>query len=59
MYLQTLSTSDLDTENAEADCCHANNPLQSLFSFINRSVLSATMLATFSSVSPGDREIIK
>jgi hypothetical protein len=49
MYLQTLSISDFDTENAEADCCQQNCVFESLLSFINRSVLSATIVAKVSS----------
>jgi hypothetical protein len=41
-----LSRSDFDTENAEEDSCHANAPADSLFSLINRSVLSATIVAS-------------
>ena len=59
MYLQTLSTSALETENAEQDCCQKNLFSQSLLSFINRSELSAIMVANFSSDILGEREIKK
>ena len=55
MYLQTLSTSDLETENADPDSCQANLPMQRLFAFMNRSTLSATMVASDSSDILGDR----
>ena len=58
IYLQTLSTSDLETENAEQDC-HENLFSQSLLSFINRSELSAIMVANFSSDILGERAIKK
>jgi hypothetical protein len=59
MYLHTLSTSDLETENAEADSCHANIPLLSLFSLINFEELSATIVANISSEKLGDLETRK
>ncbi len=46
MYLQTLSTSDLEIEKADAVSCHEKAPLQSLFSFINCLELSATFTVT-------------
>jgi hypothetical protein len=49
MYLQTLFTSDFDTEKAAAYSCQANWLLHNLFWFINRTELSATMEASFSS----------
>ena len=57
MYLQTLSTSDFDTENADADFCHANRPTHNLFSLINRSELSAKIVARTSSDNLGERDI--
>jgi len=33
MYLQTLSTSDFETENADADSCQAKTPWANLWSF--------------------------
>jgi hypothetical protein len=59
IYLQTLSISDFDTENAEAAFCHLKYEVQSLFSFIKCMELSATMVAIFSSDNFGDREIRK
>lgn len=59
MYLQTLATSDFDTEKADADCCHSNCPLESLFSFINRPVLSETNVAKTFSDNLGERETRK
>ena len=56
MYLQTLSTSDFETENAEADACHVNRPGLSLFELINPDELSATMVSRVSSDKPGERE---
>jgi hypothetical protein len=49
MYLQILSTSDFETENAEADSCQANNPTINFLSLINLDELSATMVAKTSS----------
>jgi hypothetical protein len=59
MHLQTLSTSDLETEKADADCCHENVSAANLFSFINRSVLSATIVANVSSENLGERDVRK
>ena len=59
MYLQTLSTSDFETENAEAESCQLNSLMHSLFWFINRLELSATIEARPSSDSLGDLEIRK
>lgn len=55
MYLQTLSTSDLETEKAAAESCHENFPMLSLFSLIKRAVLSATIVAKSSSDIEGVR----
>ena len=54
MYRQTLSTSDFETEKAEADCCHSKTPELSLLSLINFEELSATIVAIASSCSAGD-----
>src|SRR3972149_10947005 len=59
MYLQTLSTSDFETEKAAADSCQENLPALSLFSFMNLSELSATIVAKVSSDIFGERETIK
>jgi hypothetical protein len=59
MYLHTLSTSDLETENAEAESCQANVPIERLFSFINFMELSAIIVASNSSDNAGDREASK
>ncbi len=59
MYLQTLSTSDFDTEKAEADSCQANRLLHSLFWFIKLSELSATIEARISSDNLGERDTRK
>ena len=59
MYLQTLSTSDLETKNAEQDRCQKNLFSQSLLSFINRSDLSAIMVSNFSSDILGECETKK
>ncbi len=56
MCLQTLSTSDFETEKAEADCCHENTPELSLLSLINFEELSATMVTNTSSANPGEKE---
>ena len=56
MYLQTLSTSDFETEKAEADSYHANAPELSLLSLINFEELSATIVANASSDNLGERE---
>ena len=50
---------DFDTEKADADLCHLNLVLLSLFSLIKRSLLSATMVARSSSDIEGDREVKK
>jgi len=57
--LQTLSISALDTEKADADLCQTKLPLTSLFSLMNRSELSATIVANCSSEISGDRETKK
>jgi hypothetical protein len=57
--LHTLSTSDFDTEKAEADFCHANFPKDNLFWLINFSELSAIMVAKSSSEIFGERDIRK
>jgi hypothetical protein len=49
MYLQTLSTSDFETEKAEADCCQANIPVDNLLVLIKFVELSETMVANASS----------
>jgi len=59
MYLQTLSTSPFDTENAEHDCCHWNNPAHSLFSLINRCELSAIIVTKLSIFKFGSKETRK
>src|SRR3972149_1572144 len=59
MYLQILSTSDFETEKAAADSCQENLPALSLFSFMNLSELSATIVAKVSSDIFGKRETIK
>jgi hypothetical protein len=59
MYLQTLSTSDFDTEKADAVACQENFPVQSLFWFINFSELSATIVAKLSSDNFGERDTRK
>ena len=59
MYLQTLFTSALDTENAAADFCHSNFPGHNLFSLINRSELSSIIVDKYSSDNFGERDIIK
>ena len=59
MYLQIRSTSDFETENAEADCCHLNGIEVSLFSLIKSAELSAMMEASSSSDKSGDFEINK
>ena len=59
MYLQTLSTSAFDTENAEAKSCQLKLPKHNLFSFIKSSELSAIIVAKYSSDNFGEREIIK
>jgi len=59
MYLHTLSTSDFDTEKAEADFCHANFAMDNLFWLINFSELSAIMVAKSSSEIFGERDIRK
>ena len=51
--------SDFDTEYADADRCHENLFLQSLFSLIKRSLLSATIVASCSSDISGNRETRK
>jgi hypothetical protein len=56
MYLQTLSTSDLETEKAAEEFCQANLPAHNLFSLINRFELSAMMEANVSSDMLGDRD---
>lgn len=50
MYLQTLSTSDFETEKADAESCQLNKPTDNLFWLINRCELSATMEASISSI---------
>jgi hypothetical protein len=57
--LQTLSTSDLDTEKADAVFCHSNLTMDNVFSFINLSELSATIVANSSSEIFGERDTIK
>ena len=57
MYLQILSTSDFETEKAEADSCHANTPTLSLLSLINFAELTATIVANTSSAIFGEREV--
>ncbi|HSR17801.1 MAG TPA: hypothetical protein VLM39_06880 [Ignavibacteriaceae bacterium] len=59
MYLQTLLTSALDTENAAAESCHLILPVHSLFSFINRSELSDIIVDKYSSDNFEEREIMK
>jgi len=59
MYLQTLSTSDFETEKAEAVSCQRNKLLQSLFSTINFFELSATFSTKASSEIFGDFETRK
>ena len=59
MYLHTLSTSDFETENADADCCHAKFFLASLFALIKRSELSAIIVANSISEISGERETRK
>ena len=59
MYLQTLSTSAFDTENAAADPCQANCPIHNLFSLIKRSELSDIIVDRYSSENFGERDIIK
>ena len=56
MYLHTLSTSDFETENAEAESCQAKAPILSLFSLMNFEELSATIVAKAPSDNVGDRE---
>jgi len=57
--LHTLSTSDFETENDEADFCHVKFFLASLFSLIKRSELLAIIVAkTFSEIL-GERETRK
>jgi len=56
MYLQTLSTSDFETEKAEADSCHVNTPRVSLLSLIKFEELSAIIVTSSSSDIFGDRE---
>src|SRR6185295_132730 len=59
MYLHTRSTSDLETENAAADCCHEKFPRHNLFSLIKRAELSAIIVARTSSEYFGEREMSK
>ena len=56
MYLQTLSISDFETENADADCCHLKWPLESLFWLMNFSKLSAIIVARCCSEISGERD---
>ena len=53
------STSFLETEKAEADCCQANTPFLSLFSLINFAELSSTTVANVSSDNLEERETRK
>jgi len=50
---------DFETEKADAEFCHKNFPLTSLFSLIKSSELSATMLANFSCDIEAERETRK
>jgi len=59
MYLQTLSTSDFEIENAAADSCHLNRPTHNLFSLINLTELSATEVNKSSSDIFGDLDATK
>ena len=56
MYLQTLSTSDFETEKAEADFCHANMLWLNLLLVINFEERSAIIVANTSSDNLGERE---
>jgi len=59
MYLQTLSTSDFETENADAESCHLNRVAHKLFSFMNLSELSAIDVNNDSSDVFGERDATK
>jgi hypothetical protein len=59
MYLQTLSASDFETENAAAESCHLNFPVHNLFTFINLSELSATEVSNDSFDILGERNATK
>ncbi|MDQ6844474.1 MAG: hypothetical protein M3Z92_09005 [Bacteroidota bacterium] len=54
-----MSTSDFETENAEADCCHSKVAPLNLFSLINLEELSATIDAKISSDMRGERDARK